>query len=95
MGAAKGGMEALTRQLAVELGPRIRVNTVCGGLIDTDAIRHLPGHEQFRDEVAIATPLKRLGQPDDIAGCVALLLSPDAYWINGHVLVADGGLSCL
>lgn len=95
MGAAKGGMEALTRQLAVELAPKIRVNTVCGGLIDTDALKHLPDHERLATEVAKATPLQRIGQPEDLAGAVALLLSPDARWINGHILVADGGLSCL
>jgi len=95
MGAAKGGMEALTRQLAVELAPKIRVNTVCGGLVDTDALQHIPNNEMLRTEIAKATPLKRLGQPQDIAGAVAMLLSEDARWINGHVLVADGGLSCV
>jgi enoyl-[acyl-carrier protein] reductase III len=95
MGAAKGGMEALTRQLAVELAPKIRVNTVCGGLIDTDAVQHIPDHERLRVEIANATPLQRLGQPDDLAGVVALLLSQDARWINGQVLVADGGFSCV
>ena len=83
MGAAKGGLEALTRQLAVELAPNLRVNTVCGGLVDTDAIQHIPGNETLRVEIAKATPLQRIGQPEDIAGAVALLLSEDARWING------------
>jgi len=95
MGAAKGGLEALTRQLAVELAPQLRVNTVCGGLVDTDAIQHIPGNETLRVEIAKATPLRRIGQPEDIAGAVALLLSDDARWINGQVIVADGGLSCV
>ena len=95
MGAAKGGMEALTRQLAVELGPNIRVNTVCGGLIETDALQYIPDSEQLRHHIAEATPLGRIGRPDDIAGAVALLLSRDASWINGHILVVDGGLSCI
>lgn len=95
MGAAKGGMEALTRQLAVELAPKTRVNTVCGGLVDTDAIRHIPGFETLTQEVAQATPLGRIATPEDIAGAVAVLLSTDARWINGHVLIADGGFSCL
>lgn len=94
MGAAKAGMEALTRQLAVELAPRrIRVNTVCGGLVDTDALRHFPEGEQMRELALRITPLGRLGTPDDIAAAVALLVSPDAAWITGQVLVADGGLS--
>lgn len=95
MGAAKAGIEALTRQLAVELGPDVRVNTVCGGLIDTDAIRHLPDSEQLMADVASATPLGRLGRSEDLAGVVAALLSEDLRWINGQVLIADGGLSCL
>lgn len=95
MGAAKAGVEALTRQLAVELAPRIRVNCVCGGPVDTDSLAHLPDAEQWKAEVARMTPQQRLGLPDDIAGAVALLCSPDAAWITGQVLVADGGLSCL
>lgn len=94
MGAAKGGMEALTRQLAVELAPRkIRVNTVCGGLVDTDTLQYLRDHERMKEIALEITPLGRLGTPDDIAAAVALLVSPDAGWITGQVLVADGGLS--
>ncbi|MDP6934175.1 MAG: SDR family oxidoreductase [Myxococcota bacterium] len=94
MGAAKAGMEALTRQLAVELAERgIRVNTVCGGLVETDALRYFPHGEQMSLRAAEATPLGRLGQPEDLARVVGLLVSPDAGWITGQVLVADGGLS--
>ncbi len=96
MGAAKGGMEAMVRQLAVELGPRrIRVNCVCGGLIETDALRYLPESDRLREHVGMATPLGRVGEPDDLAGAIALLCSPDARWINGQVLVVDGGMSCV
>ncbi len=92
MGAAKGGMEALTRQLAVELAPR-RVNTVCGGLVETDALEWIPEIDKLREHASLATPLGRVGLPEDIAGAVALLVSPDARWITGQVIVADGGLS--
>ena len=95
MGAAKGGMEALTRQLAVELAPKTRVNTVCGGLVQTDAIQHIPGVSQLTEDIIKATPMGRIATPEDIAGAVAVLLSSDARWINGHVLVADGGFSCV
>ena len=96
MGAAKGGLEALTRQLAVELAPRgIRVNTICGGLIETDALRHLPTGSEMRDIAMKHTPLGRVGTPEDIAAAVALMVSPDARWITGQVLVVDGGLSLL
>lgn len=94
MGAAKAGVEALTRQLAVELAPRrIRVNTVCGGLVDTDALRYLQDGARLREAALQLTPLGRLGTPDDIAGVVELLVRPEAGWITGQVLVADGGLS--
>lgn len=95
MGAAKAGLEALTRQLAVELAPNVRVNTVCGGLVRTDALRYFPEGEQmlrFADE---HTPLGRVGLPDDIADAVSLLCDPRAAWVTGQVLVVDGGLSLL
>lgn len=96
MGAAKGGMEALTRQLAVELAPRgVRVNTVCGGLVDTDSLRHLPEGEAMRQAALQLTPLGRVGTPEDIARVVGLLVRPEAGWVTGQVLVADGGLSLI
>lgn len=96
MGAAKGGLEALTRQLAVELAPRgIRVNTVCGGLIETDSLNYLPEGAQMAEVARAHTPLGRLGNPEDIAGVVHLLVQPEARWVTGQVVVADGGLSLL
>ncbi|MFN7143823.1 MAG: SDR family oxidoreductase [Myxococcota bacterium] len=93
IGAAKAGMEALTRQLAVELAPRVRVNTVCGGLVRTDALRYFPEGEKMVSAAELLTPMKRVGTPEDIAGVVSLLLDPRAAWITGQVIVADGGLS--
>ena len=96
MGAAKGGMEALTRQLAVELSPRgIRVNTVCGGLIETDTLAFFPDKDQMIKFAIEHTPLKRLGQPEDLARVVRFLCSEDAGWVTGQVIVADGGYSAL
>jgi enoyl-[acyl-carrier protein] reductase III len=96
MGAAKAGVEALTRQLAVELSPRkIRVNTVCGGLIDTEALRYFPERERMVEFATQYTPLGRMGQPQDMADAVRLLVSPQAAFITGQVLVVDGGLSLL
>jgi len=96
MGAAKGALEALTRQLAVELAPRkIRVNTVCGGLVNTDALNYFPDRETMVETANTYTPLGRIGEPEDIAKAVELLLMPQASWITGQVLVADGGWSLL
>jgi enoyl-[acyl-carrier protein] reductase III len=96
MGAAKGGMEALTRQLAVELSPRkIRVNTVCGGLIKTDTLDYFPDKERMIEFAIEHTPLGRLGQPEDLARVVGFLCSPDAAWVTGQVIVVDGGYSAL
>ena len=96
MGAAKGGMEALTRQLAVELGPRkIRVNTVCGGLVETDTLDYFPDKDRMVSFAVEHTPLKRLGQPEDLARVVRFLSSPGAQWITGQVIVVDGGYSCI
>ena len=93
MGAAKAGLEALTRQLAVELAPDVRVNTVRGGLVRTDALQAFPDHETFAAEVEKATPLGRLAAPDDLAEAVAFLCSPAARAITGQILVVDGGFS--
>lgn len=93
MGAAKAGMEALTRQMAVEFGPRIRVNTVRGGLVRTDALRAFADGEALAAEVELQTPMGRLAAPQDLAEAVVFLSSPAARAITGQVLVVDGGFS--
>jgi NAD(P)-dependent dehydrogenase (short-subunit alcohol dehydrogenase family) len=95
MGAAKAGLEALTRQLAVELAPKVRVNTVCGGLIRTDAIKYLYEGEKMMGFAEAHTPLGRAGLPEDIADAVHLLCDPRAAWVTGQTLIVDGGLSLL
>ena len=96
MGAAKAGMEALTRQLAVELAPQeVRVNTVCGGLIETDTLQYFPNPDKMIELTKALTPLgNRIGQPEDVANAVWLLTRPEASWITGQVIVVDGGYSC-
>lgn len=93
MGAAKAGLEALTRQLAVELAPKVRVNTVCGGLVRTDALAYFPEGAAMLEAAEKLTPLGRVGTPEDIADAVSLLCDPRAAWITGQVIVVDGGLS--
>ena len=89
--ASKAALETLTRAQAVELAPRVRVNAVAPGLIAR------PGIEQAWPEGVArwraACPLARLGRPEDVAAAVAFLVGPEAEWINGAVLVVDGGTS--
>jgi NAD(P)-dependent dehydrogenase (short-subunit alcohol dehydrogenase family) len=88
-GMTKAALIHLTAQLAAELGPRVRVNSVAPGLVTTRfAASAYQGRE---DELVSAYPLGRLGQPRDIANAVAFLLSNDASWITGHTLAVDGG----
>ena len=94
MGAAKAGMEALTRQLSVELGAQgVRVNTICGGLIQTETLQYLQDADQMLEIARELTPLGRVGEAEDVANAVWLLCQPEAFWINGQVIVVDGGLS--
>ncbi len=90
--SSKAGVEQMGRALAVELAPRIRVNVVAPGFIRTDMNRS--GHEDptFRRQVEMATPLARWGEAEDIAPAVRFLLSDEASWITGSVLLIDGGL---
>ena len=88
--STKAGIIALTRSLAMELGPsHIRVNCVAPGVIQTDMVQVL-GEETLRD-LAEQTPLGRLGTPEDIAHAVAFLASDKASFLTGQVLTADGG----
>jgi NAD(P)-dependent dehydrogenase (short-subunit alcohol dehydrogenase family) len=85
----KAALAHLTRQLAYELGPGVRVNGLAPGLVRTDFARAL--WEQSGDAVARRLPLKRLGEPDDIAKAALFVASDGASWMTGHVLVVDGG----
>lgn len=88
-GISKAALINLTVQFAYELAPGIRVNAVAPAVIKTAFARALyEGHE---DEVSAAYPLRRLGEPDDVAGPVVFLLSDDAAWITGQTISIDGG----
>jgi len=94
-GASKAAAVALTRQMALDHGPGIRVNAICPGPVDTPLIWN--SAEAFENpdeavaEAAQATALKRLGEPDDIAGLALFLASDQSAWMTGSVITIDGG----
>lgn len=93
VGASKAALEALVRYLAVELAPRgIRVNAVSGGVVDTGALDHFPNREAML-EMGSRNAAGRMVTPEDIAGAVAFLCSPDADMVRGQTVIVDGGFS--
>lgn len=95
VGASKAALEALVRYLAVELAPQgIRVNAVSAGVVETGALEYFPNREAML-EMGRANPVGRIVTPEDIAGCVTFLCSPEAEMIRGQTVVVDGGWSLL
>ena len=92
--ATKAAVDAVTRSLAQELGPRkIRVNAINPGMVDTEGVRAAGITESdFRKQVEAQTPLGRIGQPRDIAPAAVFLASDDAAWITGETFHISGGL---
>lgn len=90
----KGAVDAITRTLARELGPKkIRVNSINPGVVETEGV-HAAGFigSDFLKQFEAQTPLGRIGQPDDIASIATFLASSDSAWLTGELLVASGGL---
>jgi NAD(P)-dependent dehydrogenase (short-subunit alcohol dehydrogenase family) len=93
-GISKAADIALVRNLAVEWGPRnVRVNAIAPGLIKTDFARALWENEQLLARRNAATPLRRIGLPEEIGPIAAFLASPAASFITGQIIVADGGIT--
>ena len=86
----KAGLLHLTRTLAAELAPKVRVNALAPGLVKTDMARAL--WEPAEEQIARAVPLRRLGEPADIAAAALFLASDTASWITGHTMIVDGGM---
>ncbi len=94
---AKAGLQGMTKTLAIELGPfNVNVNCVAPGFIATAMTRQTAERmgvpfEQFMEAVAAQTPLRRVGQPEDVAGTIAYLCSDDASYVSGQVIYVAGG----
>lgn len=93
--ASKGAIEGLTKSLAAELAPKIRVNAIAPSLINTPLAASLLNSDQKVEANAERHPLKRVGQPEDISSMAAFLLSPKTSWITGQILSVDGGMGVL
>ena len=90
--AAKGGMVALSRALAVEFGPKnIRVNCICPGAIDTPMIAPVVDPLKKSGQPFMTSPIRRLGTPEDIANCALYLASDESGFVTGATIVVDGG----
>ncbi len=91
--ATKGALIGLTKSLAQEYGGRgVRVNAIAPGFVETDMVAGVLGRPEARRGFTEATPLGRLGQPDDVVGAALYLASPASAYVTGHVLLVNGGL---
>ncbi|MCP4439514.1 MAG: SDR family oxidoreductase [Aureispira sp.] len=91
--AAKGAVEGLTRSLAAEWSPKIRVNAIAPSLTQTDLAARLLRNEKQLDAASQRHPLKRIGQAEDVANLAQFLLSDESSWITGLIHQIDGGMS--
>lgn len=91
---SKAAITGMTHTLAAELGPSgIRVNAIAPGLVDTRLASALVSNKDVVDHIVARTPLKRYGQPDEIAGAALFLASDASSFVTGHTLVVDGGMT--
>ncbi|MBC6999174.1 SDR family oxidoreductase [Cytophaga sp. FL35] len=93
--AAKGAIEGFAKSLAAEYAPKLRVNVIAPSLVDTPLASKLLSNEKKQEQMAERHPLKKVGNPDEIAKMAKFLLLDDSSWITGQVLHLDGGLSTL
>ena len=92
---SKGAIEGLTKSLAAEFAPKIRINCIAPSLTDTPLAASLVNSDQKREANAQRHPLKRIGTTEDIANMAEFLLSEKASWITGQIMHVDGGMSAV
>ncbi len=90
--AAKAALEAISRNIALEFAPYgIKANCIQAGVTDTESFRKIPGYEQIKEHTINRNPFKKLTTAKDVANVVYLLSKDEAAWINGSVIIVDGG----
>ena len=93
--AAKGAIEGFAKALAAEYAPKIRVNVIAPSLTNTPLADKFLNNETKQEKSSERHPLKRFGQPEDLAKMATFLLSDNASWISGQIMHVDGGMSTL
>ncbi len=90
-GTAKAALSFMTRQLASEWAPKVRVNAISVGAVDTSALEFVMTNEAIRRQLEENTPMGRIGRVEDVAACALYLASPAGGWVTGKVFQVDGG----
>jgi 7-alpha-hydroxysteroid dehydrogenase len=93
-GAGKAALNMMTRNLAAELAPKVRVNAISVGGVGTEALQVVLTNEALKKQFDANTPMKRPGSVEDIAACALYLASPAASWVTGKIFQVDGGTVC-
>jgi 7-alpha-hydroxysteroid dehydrogenase len=93
-GAGTAALNMMTRNLAAELAPKVRVNAISVGGVGTDALQVVLTNEALKKQFDANTPMKRPGEVEDIAACALYLASPAASWVTGKIFQIDGGTEC-
>jgi len=91
-GAAKAALNFLTRVLAAEFAPKVRVNAIEVGGVATSALETVLSSAELRRQLERNTPMQRIGEVEDVAACALYLASPAASWVTGKVFAVDGGV---
>ncbi|MGB6057905.1 MAG: SDR family oxidoreductase [Microthrixaceae bacterium] len=92
-GTAKAALSYMTREIAADLSPRIRVNAIAVGSVATSALETVLTNDEIRSAMESSIPMRRIGEPDEIAAAALFLASPAASYVTGKVIEVDGGLN--